>query len=265
MPLPSNFLASLALHAGLIFLIGFWTPMLNEARMSDQSLPIEIITIDQFTRLVEETTMPDKADARQEPTAHEQNSAAPNVQADAMPMPDAVQKPDETVQTSQEAVPDAPRFRVDTPVPLARPIRPPKPLLDIGRVQALLNKTPDKKTADSGVTQNESALSASDRLTLNEVDAFRAQMRRCWSPPAGAKQAENLVVRVRLSLTPAGAISAGPVVVNRSLLGDPFFRAAAESVLRAIRRCQPFSMPAEKYASWRNIELTFDPRRMLGG
>ena len=100
---------------------------------------------------------------------------------------------------------------------------------------------------------------------LNEVDAFREQMRRCWSPPAGAKQAENLVVRVRLSLTPSGAISAGPVVVNRSLLGDPFFRAAAESVLRAIRRCQPFSMPAEKYASWRNIELTFDPRRMLGG
>ena len=77
MPLPSNFLASLALHAGLIFLIGFWTPMLNEARMSDQSLPIEIITIDQFTRLVEETTMPDKADARQEPTAHEQNSYRP--------------------------------------------------------------------------------------------------------------------------------------------------------------------------------------------
>jgi hypothetical protein len=48
-------------------------------------------------------------------------------------------------------------------------------------------------------------------------------------------------------------------------LGDPFFRAAAESVLRAIRRCQPFNMPVEKYASWRNIELTFDPSRMLGG
>jgi hypothetical protein len=265
MPLPSNFLASLALHAGLIFIIGFWTPMLNKPRLTDQSLPIEIITIDQFTRLVEEATMPDKAEARQEPTAHEQTSAAPNVQADAMPLPDAAQKPDETAQTTQEAVPEDPSFRVETPVPLARPIRPPKPLLDIGRVQALLNKTPDKKIADSGVTQNENGLSASDRLTLNEVDAFRAQMRRCWSPPAGAKQAENLVVQVRLSLTPGGLISAGPVVVNRRLLGDPFFRAAAESVLRAIRRCQPFSMPAEKYASWRNIELTFDPRKMLGG
>jgi hypothetical protein len=265
MLLPGNFLASLALHVGLIFIIGFWTPMLNKARMADQSLPIEIITIDQFTRLVEETTMPDKAEARQEATAHEQAPAAPQVQADTMPLPDAAEKPAEPVETTQQAVPEPPRFRVETPVPLARPVRPPKPLLDIGRVQALLNKTPDQETAESGLSKSDNAVSAANRLTMNEVDAFRAQMRRCWSPPAGAKQAENLVVRVRLSLTPAGAISAGPVVVNRRLLGDPFFRAAAESVLRAIRRCQPFSMPTEKYASWRNIELTFDPRRMLGG
>lgn len=265
MVLPRNFLASLALHAGLIFIIGFWTPMLNQARMTDQNLPIEIITIDQFTRLVEEATMPDEAKARQEPTAHEQTGAAPEAQADAMPMLDAEEKSKPPVALSQETVPEEPRFRVETPVPLARPVREPKPLLDVGRVQALLNKTPDQKTTDSGLTKSDNGLSASERLTLNEVDAFRAQMRRCWSPPAGAKQAENLVVQVRLSLTPSGLISAGPVVVNRRLLGDPFFRAAAESVLRAIRRCQPFSMPAEKYASWRNIELTFDPRKMLGG
>lgn len=264
MPLSSNFLASLALHVGLIFMIGFWTPMLNKSRMSDQSLPIEIITIDQFTRLVEEATMPDKAEARQEPTAHEQTATAPNVPSDAMPLLDAKQKLSAETAPSQKTVQE-PRFRVETPVPLARPVREPKPLLDIGRVQALLNKTPDQKTAESGVRKSDNGLSAAERLTLNEVDAFRAQMRRCWSPPAGAKQAENLVVQVRLSLTPAGLISAGPVVVNRRLLGDPFFRAAAESVLRAIRRCQPFAMPAEKYASWRNIELTFDPRKMLGG
>ena len=265
MLLPRNFLASLALHAGLIFIIGFWTPMLNKARMTDQNLPIEIITIDQFTRLVEEATMPDETKARQEPTAHERTSAAAEAQADTMPMLDAEEKSKAPAALTQQAVPEEPRFRVETPEPLARPVREPKSLLDVGRVQALLNKTPDQKATDSGLTKSDNGLSASERLTLNEVDAFRSQMRRCWSPPAGAKQAENLVVQVRLSLTPGGLISAGPVVVNRRLLGDPFFRAAAESVLRAIRRCQPFSMPAEKYASWRNIELTFDPRKMLGG
>jgi hypothetical protein len=100
---------------------------------------------------------------------------------------------------------------------------------------------------------------------LNEIDAFRAQMRRCWNPPSGARNAEDLIVQVRVSLAPNGMISAGPKVMNRAQLGDPFFRAAAESVLRAIRRCQPFKMPPEKYAAWRDIELKFDPGKMLGG
>lgn len=267
MPVSSNLLASIFLHVSLALLVGLWSPMLNDARLNDQSLPIEIITIDQFTKLVEEATMPDEAEARQEAPAFERTNAPSAVQPDTMPLPDAAPPPDKapTPELTQEAVPEEPRFRVASPVPLARPQVKPKPLLDIGRVQALLNKTPDQEVSDSGVSKSEAGPSAAERLTLSEVDAFRVQMRRCWSPPAGAKQAENLIVQVRLSLTPGGAISAGPVVVNRALLGDPFFRAAAESVLRAIRRCQPFTMPTEKYASWRNIELTFDPRKMLGG
>ena len=259
-----NFLASLLLHLGLVAMLGFWTPMMHKSRLTDQNLPIDIITIDQFTKLVEQTTMPEEKQARQTPTAHEHKAALEATAQDAMPLPDAKAQ-DPSNDAAKQTAPETPRYRVAQPVPLARPNVKPKPLLDVGRVQALLNKTPDQKTADNGARESDSAVAAGERLTLNEVDAFRAQMRRCWSPPAGAKQAENLVVQVRLSLTPAGAISAGPVVVNRRFLGDPFFRAAAESVLRAIRRCQPFTMPAEKYASWRNIELTFDPRTMLGG
>ena len=259
-----NFLASLLLHLGLVAMLGFWTPMMHKSRLTDQNLPIDIITIDQFTKLVEQTTMPEEKQARQTPTAHEHKAAPEATAQDAMPLPDAKAQ-DPSNDAAKQTAPETPRYRVAQPVPLARPNVKPKPLLDVGRVQALLNKTPYQKTAGNGARESDSAVAAGERLTLNEVDAFRAQMRRCWSPPAGAKQAENLVVQVRLSLTPAGAISAGPVVVNRRFLGDPFFRAAAESVLRAIRRCQPFTMPAEKYASWRNIELTFDPRTMLGG
>lgn len=256
---------SLGLHIGLAIIFSLWTPFMHRPDLLDQSLPIDIITVEEFTRLMQQPKKP-KVEPEAPPPA-----AAPEVRApeasqappDAMPTLDA--KPDapkEAPDTTKEAAPQ--RFKVATPVPLARPMRKPKPLLDIGQVQALLNKTPDTPTPQAQAPETgETAVGA--RLTLNEVDGFRAQMRRCWSPPAGAREAENLVVLVRLSLTPAGMISAGPVVVNRRQLGDPFFRAAAESVLRAIRRCQPFSMPVEKYQAWRNIELTFDPRRMLGG
>ena len=259
---------SILLHGLLAFFIVFWKPGLSETDSLDTNLPIEVITLDEFTRLIEKTAQPEPNETVKEkvvaakPAAHER--AAP----EAAPAPsDAMAKLEEAkADTDQktETIDSAPRFKVVAPAPVVRPVMKPKPLLDIGSVQALLNKTPDTSNTQTTADVTQDA-DAAPRLTLSEIDAFRAQMQRCWSPPSGARDAEDLRILVRLSLTPTGAISAGPVVVNRARLGDPFFRAAAESVLRAIRRCQPFTMPVEKYASWRNIELTFDPSRMLGG
>jgi hypothetical protein len=46
---------------------------------------------------------------------------------------------------------------------------------------------------------------------------------------------------------------------------DPFFRAAADSALRAILRCQPFDLPVEHYDDWQTVTVDFDPRYMLQG
>ena len=150
-------------------------------------------------------------------------------------------------------------------VPLARP-RPAKPerkpLLDTAAVQALLDKTPDlpEPTPPKLVAD----LPPGERMSLSEIDAFRAQIRACWSVPAGAKNAESLVVRVRVQLDTSGRPIAKKVI-NRAQLTDSFFLSAAESVLRAIERCQPYKMPPEKYESWREMELNFDPSKMLNG
>ncbi len=266
MVLRRDMVGSLALHLGLVLVVSLWTPLMHNVPLLDQTLPIEIISIEEFTQLVENTAKPDAAETQrqQEQAVPEVTSPAPEaVTPDAMPQlkpPPDNQKISEPAPVPKEV---APQFKVAQPAPVSRPVVKPKPLLDIGQVRALLNKTPDAP-ATQPQPQEIDTQSLGAKLSLNEVDAFRAQMRRCWSPPAGAREAENLVVNVRLSLTSAGMISAGPVVVNRSQLGEPFFRAAAESVLRAIRRCQPFSMPVEKYNAWRHIELTFDPRKMLG-
>ena len=260
--------ASIALHCLLVFVIMFWKPGLSETDSLDTSLPIEVITLDEFTRLIEETARPEPNETVQQETAEAKPAAHERAAPEAAPAPADAMAALEDAQTAKpensEPVEAAPRFKVAAPAPMVRPVMKPKPLLDIGSVQALLNKTPDAPNAQITAEVTQEA-DAAPRLTLSEIDAFRAQMQRCWSPPSGARDAEDLRILVRLSLTPTGAISAGPVVVNRARLGDPFFRAAAESVLRAIRRCQPFTMPVEKYASWRNIELTFDPSRMLGG
>ena len=40
--------------------------------------------------------------------------------------------------------------------------------------------------------------------------------------------------------------------------------AAADSAVRAVYQCQPYELPAEKYAVWRDMILNFDPRQMYG-
>lgn len=267
--LRADLVSSLVLHIAIILLVAFWAPRVPPSMLQDTSLPIDIITIDEFTQLQEKATPQDKSKDQ----ALSKVAPRPEVREVAPPAPDASaamptlsEKAPDTAAIDTPAKP-APVFKVRRAAPVARPsFREPKPapLLDVGRVQALLDKTPDAVPISDDTLVLEENAEIGEKLTLNEIDAFRLQMRQCWSPPAGARRAEDLRVNVRLSLSPSGAILAGPVVVNRGQLGDPFFRAAAESVLRAIRRCQPFTMPVEKYASWRDIELIFDPRKMLG-
>ena len=60
-----------------------------------------------------------------------------------------------------------------------------------------------------------------------------------------------------------GYVQSGPSVLNGG--GDPLFNLAAEAAMRAVNRCQPYVLPAEKYDLWRDINVTFDPREMLRG
>jgi hypothetical protein len=48
-------------------------------------------------------------------------------------------------------------------------------------------------------------------------------------------------------------------------MSDDFYRAAAESALRATKnpKCQPLPLPLDQYDQWRNMVLNFDPKDML--
>ncbi len=264
--------ASLGLHVALAVLVGFWTPVMTALDTNDALLPVEIVTVEEFTRLTrdrpkKEFLEKESDPAKPSPPVAREKAPPPPAPAEAMPLPEPVRQKPPVANIFTDPVEKGPAET--NPIrqlrPVARPAPPkPKPVLDVSQIRALLNKTPDTP-AEAELVAEEDVASENIRLTLNEIDAFRTQMRRCWNPPSGARNAEDLIVQVRVSLAPNGMISAGPKVMNRTQLGDPFFRAAAESVLRAIRRCQPFEMPPEKYAAWRDIELKFDPGKMLGG
>ena len=103
-------------------------------------------------------------------------------------------------------------------------------------------------------------------VTISEIDFLRQQIGRCWSLPAGAKDAENLVIEIRVAMNPDGTVNSAKIVDQGRMTADPFFRSAAESALRAVlnRRCQPFKLPPDKYDIWKLMILSFNPKEMFG-
>lgn len=100
----------------------------------------------------------------------------------------------------------------------------------------------------------------SSNLTISEVDALRRQLEGCWIVPVGAKDAQNLVVEIRVRLDQQGIVRSADVVDGARMARDPFFRAAAESAQRAVYKCSPLRVPKGKFSEWQDMTLTFDPK-----
>jgi hypothetical protein len=134
------------------------------------------------------------------------------------------------------------------------------------KTQAPPEKEAPKKPQDKPVpTTSSQAPALSDRLTMTEEDALRQQMRQCWNMPAGARDMDQLIVEVVIDVGPDRMVRHAEIVDKSRMSRDPFFRAAAESALRAFGNpiCSPLALPEGKYEQWKRITFTFDPRDML--
>jgi colicin import membrane protein len=160
--------------------------------------------------------------------------------------------------------------KADTPLPQKKPEPPkPQPKFDASRIAALLDKRdPQRHSATGATLSNTPSLGTptgrSASLTQSEIDALRARIQQCWNPPAGLADARDLIVVIRIRFNPDGSLSSDPTLSNSG--SHPTFQVAAESALRAVRRCAPYSfMPVAKYDVWKDVEVTFDPRDMFRG
>ena len=146
-----------------------------------------------------------------------------------------------------------------------------KDLFDPNNIAALI----DKSKIDSAevVKKNDDITQDQDRnveatgLTLSEEDALKAQIFGCWSIPLGLPYDENLLVRIKLKLKPDGSVTKTEILDHARMNkpGQGFYKVLAESALRAVRLCQPLKVPASGYDRWKELQLNFDAREMLGG
>ncbi|MGR3756519.1 MAG: hypothetical protein ACU0AT_04735, partial [Tranquillimonas sp.] len=101
-------------------------------------------------------------------------------------------------------------------------------------------------------------------MTQGERDALRVAVQQCWNVGSLSSEALRTTVVVSVEMSQDGRPDSGSIRMVSSSGGGEAAKQAFEAARRAIIRCgaNGYDLPAEKYAQWRNVEITFDPDRM---
>ncbi len=128
--------------------------------------------------------------------------------------------------------------------------------------QPVEEELPESKEASATPSPN---IEQGTQLTEDEYAALQRQLKNCWSIQAGARYAEDIVVELRTTVSPEKRVLSATVVDQWRYGQDSYFRAAADSALRAIHspQCEILELPAGKYDAWKDMILVFDPKEML--
>ncbi|MEZ5676004.1 MAG: energy transducer TonB [Thalassovita sp.] len=119
--------------------------------------------------------------------------------------------------------------------------------------------------ADKPAPADTPAAPAGPPLTAGEKDALRVSVQRCWNTGSLSSDALRTTVIVAVRLSEEGRPDAGSIrMVSSSGGTSDSARQAFEAARRAIIRCgaSGFNLPKDKYAQWRDIEMTFNPEKM---
>lgn len=218
----------------------------------------------------------------------------PATEVAALPEPKQAVEPDPVAEAIASAETVKPRFAPlpdNVPTPTARPERPPaqtaktperknndaqnrpsklasakESKFDADEVAALLNR---EEAAGGGAKRStrEAALggrrtTGGTSLSQSEMDALRGQIQRCWQIVPGMADGGDVRVQVTMRLNRSGEIDGQPSV-NASGGSEQTRRVLAGGARRAVLRCAPYNLPAEKYETWADVVVNFDPSKMF--
>ena len=144
--------------------------------------------------------------------------------------------------------------------------------IDVDKIKGLIAKQYEnigevKKKAD-GITQSEDESMKLSKLSVTTEYAVRHQIYTCWSVPTGLPFSDDLLVTVKLNLEKDGVIKNFEMMdhARMNTPGQVVFYQIAQSVIRAIRKCNPIkNLPSTSYEKWKTMILRFDPKEMMGG
>jgi len=303
-PMRKSIIVSSVLHGVVIVAAVTGLPsLLSSPPVPEVPIVIEMVDVSAMTNLptarkrvaqpkAKPKPKPQPPQAKKAPPPPPPPPAPPEEKVAAVAPPDAQPKKEKVKPKETEEAPPKPA----TPAPLvkAKPKKkpqPPDPFASVLKnVEKLKNqplpekqeeekKEPEKKPDEDDFEQQiakalsrrpiehnpERKISISERDNL--IGLIKSQLEPCWNLPAGAKDVENLVVEIKVTVNQNGEVRSADIQGSSRMFTDPFFRAVAESALRAVRnpRCSPLKLPVEHYDIWKDLTISFDPRAMITG
>ena len=249
-----------------------WPHVLELTDESPPVVPIDLVDVTDVTNIT-----PTVEEKKPEPP----NEEAPPPQAEPPPPPPPqaeVAPPDLDKTPKPKPEPPKEPEQVAAPKNPVMPRRKPQPdsqRFDVDSVLALLDKRtpkappqPPKPEQAKPAETPRPGIGEQNAMTLDIKDALLAQMRECWNVPVGAPNPEQLIVQVRVFLTPDGSLQQPPqleTATRAAEAANPYMRTAAEAALRAVNVCAPYKrLPKDRYETWHEIIMTFDPSKMIG-
>jgi outer membrane biosynthesis protein TonB len=290
--------ASIALHVGVIGwgLVSFSTRALDAK--PQEALPVDIISSEQLSQITKGTKTGQKENSK--PLVEKQGEAKPIDE----PVGKVTEKKEVIAASEKPPEPKPPEKekKVEPPKPVEKKPEPPvdqiaealkkeqakKPVekketkvepkkdekpkkervFDNSKIAALLDKRDPMRQAATGdvINPNSSfgtAAGQAQKLSMSWVGALQARIKQCWNVPAGVRDAENIEIRVYFELRKDGTVASQP----RLLAGPPSASgpAIAESAIRAIQQCQPYSFlpQAEYVGGWDRLDITFSSKDLF--
>jgi hypothetical protein len=261
-------LGSIALHVGVLALAFVSWPKKDLPVPMPSSVPVSILSSDVIDAA--------PADNPSEELITEDGASAPTEAVEAPPAPTPAPTPPPTpappVRTPPKVTPPAPTPR-PTPTrptpPATRPTRPTpnppaatprrnEPSLDLNALQGPRRPSTNPGRAPTGQQGTGQAAQASGP----QLAALGRQVTPNWNVrvvcdlPGG----DALTIRVRVRLDASGRIQGTPAIEGSS--SDPAWRAAADSLMQALRATSPFDVPAGFAAQ--EVPFRFDTARPCG-
>ncbi len=246
----------------------------------EMAIAVDFVDIDDISQTNNEEPPPppkpiyNNTDSMPDLLSPKEPELAPEIEGDVPPPPPKeLDKPEEKPDISKLEKPPKPKNKPRRPEPPVKkaPKKEEKPAQnDFNSIlKSLTPDEPEEKprpSKDASQEINPSQVADfSKSLTRSEKDNLNRGVQPCWNVNAGGRDAENLIVALRVFVNPDMRVREVQILDKLRYNTDTHFRASAEAARRALLnpRCSSLNLPMEKYEQWKVFKYNFDPSNML--